>query len=388
MNAQDLTGVHTRQVFLPSPHQETSRVKMSGWQERRFAHGLALASVLSGAWRSEPPGPAPSPQVLSLLPQIRTSGTAGLVYWRQTHTSHLGADSSPLLRAEYLNTGARAAQTQFHIGRIVSTLRKAGIEPILFKGWAVARLYPDAGMRPCGDIDLFVPPGAMARAHECLADMRSERVQIDLHALVSDKQHATRVVGRSLEDLYAHSQAVPVADTHMRVLSPEDHLHLLCLHFLRHGGWRPLWLVDIAVALESRPENFDWGRCMGEGREADWIACAVGAAHRLLDARIQDTPCTARSEQLPAWFLPAILREWSEVDATLHYPPDPIHLVWKHPRRLARAIRGRWLNPLEATMLMDGSIDSFPRVWYQAQYFLQKGTGFVYQRAHEPETVP
>jgi len=29
-----------------------------------------------------------------------------------------------------------------------------GVEPILGKGWAIARLYPERGMRPYGDIDL------------------------------------------------------------------------------------------------------------------------------------------------------------------------------------------------------------------------------------------
>ena len=82
----------------------------------------------------------------------------------------------------------------------------------------------------------------------------------------------------------------------------------------------------------------------------------------------------------PAWFLPAILREWSSLDTATHYPSDPIRLVWKQPRRLARAIRGRWINPLEATMLLDGAIDSVPRVWYQARYLLQKGRGFLGSR--------
>jgi hypothetical protein len=40
--------------------------------------------------------------------------------------------------------------------RAFALLRAAGVEAILGKGWAVARLYPDLGLRPYGDIDLYV----------------------------------------------------------------------------------------------------------------------------------------------------------------------------------------------------------------------------------------
>jgi hypothetical protein len=43
----------------------------------------------------------------------------------------------------------------------------------------------------------------------------------------------------------------------IRILGAEDHLRLLCLHLLKHGAWRPLWLCDVAAALESRPSSFD-----------------------------------------------------------------------------------------------------------------------------------
>lgn len=57
------------------------------------------------------------------------------------------------------------------------------------------------------------------------------------------------------------------------VLCAEDHLRFLCLHLLKHGAWRPFWLCDVGMALESRSSNFDWDRCFGENkRRAEWIA--------------------------------------------------------------------------------------------------------------------
>ena len=47
----------------------------------------------------------------------------------------------------------------------------------------------------------------------------------------------------------------------------EDQLRQLCLHLLRHGACRPLWLCDVAVMLESLPGDFDWDRCLGGDRD-------------------------------------------------------------------------------------------------------------------------
>ena len=53
---------------------------------------------------------------------------------------------------------------EMEIGEAFSRLRSVGIEPILAKGWAIARLYPERGMRPYGDIDLCVHPDHFLKA--------------------------------------------------------------------------------------------------------------------------------------------------------------------------------------------------------------------------------
>jgi hypothetical protein len=66
---------------------------------------------------------------------------------------------------------------------VLSLLRAEGIEPVLIKGWAIARLYPDAGLRPYGDIDLCIRPDQFAAASaalKCLEDLDGHYV--DLHS--------------------------------------------------------------------------------------------------------------------------------------------------------------------------------------------------------------
>ncbi len=67
----------------------------------------------------------------------------------------------------------------------------------------------------------------------------------------------------------------------------ETHLRVICFHLMREGAWRPLWLVDVAAALEFRPGNFDWHYCLRDSRRARPVVHAIGLAHRLLGVKIE-----------------------------------------------------------------------------------------------------
>lgn len=342
---------------------------------------------MQGSWRHQlTPLDLSDAQILFLTPQITASGASALIYRRLELASPLFHSSALRLRTTYQENAAHGTRLLYHIGRIFSALDAEKIEPILFKGWAVARLYPDWVLRPLGDIDLFVPPDSEMRTQQVLASLNLEGIPVDLHTQVADTRHATQLVHQSLDDLYARSRVVDLSGISVRVLSPEDHLHLLSMHFMRHGGWRALWLCDIAVALETRPADFDWELCLDKGQVADWIACALVAAHELVGAQLDQTPSLVRERRLPGWFIPSILAEWSNTDSARHYPPEPIRKVWKEPRRLLRALRARWVNPLEATMLMNGAMSGTPRAWYQSRFLLQKSLAFLARSARSGTT--
>jgi len=105
---------------------------------------------------------------------------------------------------------------------------------------------------------------------------------------------------------------VDLNGTRVRVPSAEDHLRILCLHFLKHGGWRPLWLCDIAVALECRPPDFYWDWFFGvDKKRAQWLFCTLQLTHQLLDVRIDDVPNRDRV-RVPGWLAAAVERVWSK----------------------------------------------------------------------------
>lgn len=352
---------------------------MNDAPSHHLQNGEMLAQLLRGAWRAEPPPLAlTEAQTRAVIPFTVKGGGAGLAYWRLRRLREYEALAQTDLRAEYVTNGMRAAQLFYHLPLLVNALRDAGIEPIVFKGWAIARHYPELALRPMGDVDVFVPAAQSERATSIGRTLQTEAFTVDLHTGTDDAEHSTHVTGRTIDDLYARSVTVSLGSTRVRVLSPEDHLHLLVMHFLRHGGWRPLWLCDIAVALETRPREFDWARALGSARTADWIACVAGAAHVLLGAQVDDTPFAARAKRIPAWLPRAILHEWNDPDVLRHVRPAPLPRLKKNPRQWRAALRGRWVfNPIESSVKLGAPFNETPRVWYQARYWLARSVNLI-----------
>ncbi len=242
------------------------------------------------------------------------------------------------------------------LARAFTVLRAAGIEPILGKGWAVARLYPSPGLRPMGDIDLYVPWADMGRARAALdADGDSP---VDLHAGFAELDD------RPAKDLLSRSECVSLGGEALRVFGAEDHMRLLCLHLLRHGAIRPLWLVDVALALESRGKSFDWDCYLaGEGWRREAAVVALGLAHAVLGASLGRVPPQVRAEGAPSWIAAAVLSEW-ERGRPPHGARTPFLL--ERPARWAQAIRLRWPNAIEATYATGAPWRGVPRPLIQA----------------------
>ena len=243
--------------------------------------------------------------------------------------------------------------------QLASFLQWACLDPLLGKGWAIARLYPEPGLRPYGDFDLYVRPEEYAAADAALRGPNAPACSVDLH------RGAAELDDRDFDELYRRSQLVTLGDTHVRIFGSEDNLRLLCLHMLRHGAWRPLWLCDVALAVEARPADFDWDYFLsGDPTRTDWAACAIGLAHQLLGARVDDTPVAERAQRLPRWLVPVVLRQWGE-GQTPHGSRVPMINYLREPAGAWQALRLRWPNPVEATVTVAGAFNDWPRLPYQ-----------------------
>jgi len=340
--------------------------------------------VLAGAWRRSPPPLQLSPVALAeITPLLLRSGAAGLGWWRVRHSDLRTNPPAFQLQQAYRLHTLQAARHERQIGRAITLLRSAGVEPLLAKGWAAARLYPERGLRPYGDIDLWVRPEQHAAAVTALRSPSSQNCPVDLH-------QKFRHLERSWDELYNRSWLVPLGDVKVRTLGPEDHLRLLCLHMLFHGVFRPLWLCDIGAALECLPANFDWEYCLeGWPRYSDWVACAIGLAHQLLGARLDGAPVRLRAKRLPRWLLPSVLRQWESEE---HYMQTPsMAFCLRHPAHMVRAIRLRWPDPIQATVGVSAPFNELPRLPFQLVECLLRTAHFVAQvprRVRQNSTQP
>ena len=306
------------------------------------------------------------------------SGAAA--WWRVRNTDLKTSAAGLELQEAYRYHAVRTLVREHAIKKILTLLCREGVEPILVKGWAVARLYPEPGLRPYGDIDLVVRPEQYSSAAASISAAIAAReidkeYYIDLHCGFEDLDD------HSFDDLYLRSTIVKLDDSDVRVLSSEDHLRVLCVHLLHHSAFRPLWLCDVAAAVENRAGDFDWDRCLGrDRRRADWVACTIGLAHGLLGADVTDTPVARRAQRLPSWLVPNVLKQWETPYSMSQAPVThqaPMAKYLRDPRGLLKDLRRRWPNPIEATVYTGGPFNELPRWPFQVGECIGRTAKFI-----------
>jgi len=381
--------------------------------------GRLVARILAGSWSNAPaPLDFTEAELASITPQLYQSGEAALAWWRIRNSELATTQTGLLLRDAWRHLRLAARLHEREIKNVFALLRHEGIEPVLVKGWASARLYPDAALRPYGDIDLCVRPDQFARAAKVIQGIQNPSGPfVDLHdgfasigkperrssgqseTQANDNSHHQLTPGTrhltpdTWTTLFNRSRLVPLSDEQpdvlIRILSDEDHLLIICLHLLQSGGWRPLWLCDVAVALESIKDEFDWTICLGQDeRQAEWTAATIALADELLISRqsadgsrqesaswvtIHRAPASCR---LPpaAWLRAAVLRHWGRVRPAdrraMHL--GQLLLSGLSVGQLIDEVYARWDNPVRATVNTRGRINQWPRLPYQLGELLRR----------------
>jgi hypothetical protein len=269
--------------------------------------GADVAAILAGAWRSVPPPLPLGPEAVAVAVPLLLQSTAAPLAWHRLRAAGLRSTRPvrPLHNA-YREAAIESAGHEQHLQEVLPLLRSAGVEPILIKGWSVARLYPETGLRPYCDLDLGVPPDRLDAAKDALTRADRPELSVDLHGGIPDMRD------RTWADVSRRSQLLRLGDVDVRALCPEDQLRHLCLHLMRHGCAAPLWLCDLGAAVEARPADFDWDYCLhGHRAQSAWVVCWLGLAARLLGARLDEPSLEARAAGLPPWLAPTVLERWT-----------------------------------------------------------------------------
>lgn len=244
--------------------------------------------------------------------------------------------------------------SEHRIREVFKMLRKRGIEPILIKGWAAARFYPNPSSRFSSDIDLAVRAGDFARAEAVLKEVTFD---VDLHR---ELRHLDRL---DWDELFENAELVSLGSAEIRVLRLEDHLRVLCVHWLNDGGANKEKLKDIYYALKNRPADFDWDRFLNAAgeRRRRWFECAVGLAQKYLGLGLENTPLENAAEKLPKWVTETVEKEWRSETRLI-----PLQRCLDDRKLFWRQIKKRFPpNPIQATIELEGSFDQKPRIFYQ-----------------------
>jgi hypothetical protein len=341
-----------------------------------FTQGQLVARFLAGSWRDQQTPLDLSSTELDLLSELLYhSGGAGLAWWRIRQSKLAETKSGEFIHQAYRLQALQSTIQEQRTETAFRLLREARIEPILLKGWALARFYPNQPLRAYGDIDLLVKPADFNAARALLDQSETSTWWIDLHKEVSE------LSDRSPKDLYARSRLVQLQATEVRVLSMEDQLALQAVHLFKHGGWRPSWLCDIGAMVESLSPAFDWEVCFGSNRRrASWISSAIALAHELLEADIDHVPLPPGTENPPRWLIEATLKQWGNLVDQDRLPVQPRRQFassLRKPNVLVGATRERWPDPITATFNLNGSMGAAPRFPYQLGAFVLQTTRYL-----------
>ena len=341
--------------------------------------GRLLAEILAGSWRTAdfPPVSISEAELDELTPLLCASGGAALA-WRKISQSELQNFAS----AEVLHHAARlqSLQTAMHEEKVEKTFRlleEDSTEALLAKGWAAANLYSDRDLRPSGDIDVMVRPADFRRVRELFSRPEANDCSVDLHNGFDEFPE------RTADELFARAKVRHINDRRIPTLGSEDLLALLCIHFLKHGAWRPLWLCDVGAAIESLPSSFDWDLCLGRNRtRARWIECVIPLARHLLGSEPVRVPFSVEAATLPAWFVENVLQQWATPFASNQAPmnhPLPMAQLVRRPSELMKGLGGRWPNAILATVSVEGNFNELPRFPYQLANCVTRAGRFVVQ---------
>jgi hypothetical protein len=312
----------------------------------------------------------------AVVPLLLASGCGPLGWWRLRSSagappptgSPTGRPSRDVLLQAYRVSSLEAAVRERQAGQAFAVLRGAGVEPILAKGWAAARLYPEPGLRPYGDIDLYVRRAELDAARAALRAARGSPLPVDLHGGFEDMAPAEE------DGVFARSRTVGVGETAVRIAAPEDHLRIIVLHALRHGLARAVWLCDVASGLETFPADGDGALVLGrDPRRAAAMRAALALAHRLLGAALPAFAAEEVGRKLPSWVEASVLRQWGRGSGWR----EPMGSFLRRPRGAFTELVRHWPNPIEATMGVRAPWNAWPRFPFQLTHAALRAARFA-----------
>ena len=245
------------------------------------------------------------------------------------------ADATDQLRADAAAWFARTHSLAEAVAHAIQPLTARGLEPVLFKGPAVARRYPSLSLRPMTDIDMVLPTRQHAAALDALqrtgwrvvgrrSRLHHETVlahpEVPVYSLELHRAFDTwheRATALNSRDVWRRRRPFDCLGTPAFEFEPADELIVLAVHAAKpfHSFGRLIWIADLVVALEndSRHHVIDWDlvaeRAHASGAETI-LAVALSMAGRAGAAPPAKLPALPRQKWRLAVLAPLLDERW------------------------------------------------------------------------------
>ena len=260
------------------------------------------------------------------------------------------------------------------VSHVFRMYRECGIEPLLIKGLASCLNYPPDVPRSLWDIDIAVSAADFSRATDLARSDEFQGYLIDVH------RELRQLDSLSWNQLIENSRFIDVDGAAIRVLAPEDHLRVISVHWLTDGGAYKDKLWDIYYAIQNRPQDFDWSRCLDvvDPTRRNWILAAISIAHQYLDLKIDALPIKSEVTELSKWIKNCIEKEWrSGIRVTaIPSPTDDLSGFFNQIRKRIPP------NPVASTIECQGKFGRSLPVRYQLRVLLRFGGRAVRSAKH------
>ena len=206
-------------------------------------------------------------------------GLAGLLYQRLRACGRLAMLAAPearRLESIYYLT----LRTNLRYFSVLKEIAGRGVPFVVMQGAALlAEIYPEPGLRPLGDIDLWVLPGNRERIGAVLVKLgfretslapgvfRRGDVLVDTHVQLdwTERIRSSRFLfAVDIETIHRDCRRVSWDGLELLCLGRHDQVIYLTVHAIKHNWERLIWLADIQ-RLVARWQTADWEE-IGGGR--------------------------------------------------------------------------------------------------------------------------
>ncbi len=222
----------------------------------------------------------------AFLARSEYHGVQALLYERLHGAADWPAAVLETLHRQALGGTMWELRHQQVVAEMLAALARIGVEPVLFKGTALAySLFPGPALRTRGDTDLFVPPRDKARTLDALAALGFARMlelgeltsyqacltrevpgggehTLDLHWKINNSELLARLFDYG--ELRRDAVPLPALSPHALAAGPVHALLIACMHRAGHkqapyyvdgvahySGDRLIWLYDIHLLAQA-----------------------------------------------------------------------------------------------------------------------------------------